>query len=180
MRQGVLWTDVTPQKFPTVCKPKLSVPDPYRATHSRYALAWPVVRSLRCCPAATRRTVASSSAISSLMQEFLRGRQPDPEHRYQEKEYLGTLYRDGKVYCQEALKAFDHDSPSLASGVIILLCMVKISERIALLVVTSLIRASRFDLYRDNCQCQTTLLSADRRPFQRTDDLATRAGHSQV
>ena len=27
------------------------------------------------------------------------------------KEYLGTLYRDGKVYCQQALKAFDHDVP---------------------------------------------------------------------
>jgi hypothetical protein len=31
---------------------------------------------------------------------------------------LGTLYRDGKVYCQQALKAFDHDFPSLATGVI--------------------------------------------------------------
>ena len=28
-------------------------------------------------------------------------------------------YRDGQVYCQEALKAFDHDFPSLAQGVII-------------------------------------------------------------
>ena len=35
------------------------------------------------------------------------------------KAYLGTLYRDGKVYCQQALKACDHDFPSLASGVII-------------------------------------------------------------
>jgi hypothetical protein len=33
--------------------------------------------------------------------------------------------------------------------------MVKISERVALLVVISLIRASRSDLYHDNCQCRT-------------------------
>ena len=31
---------------------------------------------------------------------------------------MGTLYRDGKVSCQQALKAFDHDFPSLAHGVI--------------------------------------------------------------
>jgi hypothetical protein len=35
------------------------------------------------------------------------------------KEVLGTLYRNGKVYVQEALKAFDHDFASLARGVVI-------------------------------------------------------------
>jgi len=34
------------------------------------------------------------------------------------QEFLGTLSRDGKVDCQQALKAFAHDVPSLASGVI--------------------------------------------------------------
>ena len=58
--------------------------------------------------------------------------------------------------------------------------MVKIFERVALLVVTSLIRVSRSYQYRGNCQCQTKLLSADRQPFQRTADLATRAGHWPV
>jgi hypothetical protein len=58
--------------------------------------------------------------------------------------------------------------------------VVKISERVALLVVASLIKASRSDLYRGNYQCQTKLLSADRQPFQRTADLATRAGHWPV
>ena len=58
--------------------------------------------------------------------------------------------------------------------------MAKISEHVALLVVTSLIRVSRSCQYRGNCQCQTKLLSADRQPFQHTADLATRAGHWQV
>ena len=34
------------------------------------------------------------------------------------QEFLGPLYRDGKVYCHQALKAFDHDVPRLATGVI--------------------------------------------------------------
>ena len=35
------------------------------------------------------------------------------------KEHLGLLYRDGRVYCQEAFEAFDHDFPSWATGKII-------------------------------------------------------------
>jgi hypothetical protein len=35
------------------------------------------------------------------------------------KEYLGTLYRDGKLYTRETIYAFDHDFPSLAQGIII-------------------------------------------------------------
>src|SRR5439155_27108400 len=58
--------------------------------------------------------------------------------------------------------------------------MAKISEHVALLVVTSLIRVSRSCQYCGNCQCQTTLLSADRPPFQHTADRATRADHWPV
>jgi hypothetical protein len=32
------------------------------------------------------------------------------------KEHLGLLYRDGRVYCQEAFAAFDPDFPSWATG----------------------------------------------------------------
>ena len=35
------------------------------------------------------------------------------------KERLGNLYRDGKCYCQEAIKVFDHDYPHLANGKVI-------------------------------------------------------------
>lgn len=35
------------------------------------------------------------------------------------KEYLGDLYRDGKLYTRETIYAFDHDFPSLAQGIII-------------------------------------------------------------
>ena len=35
------------------------------------------------------------------------------------KEFIGNLYRDGKLYCTEVIKVFDHDFPHLAAGVVI-------------------------------------------------------------
>jgi hypothetical protein len=35
------------------------------------------------------------------------------------KEFIGQFYRNGKSYCQEAVKVYDHDFPSLAKGVVI-------------------------------------------------------------
>ena len=57
--------------------------------------------------------------LAHLIQALLAVGNPVLSIDTKKKECLGTLYRDGKVYCQQALKAFDHDFPSLASGVII-------------------------------------------------------------
>ena len=35
------------------------------------------------------------------------------------KEPLGSLYRNGRVYCQAPFEAFDHDFPSWAEGKIV-------------------------------------------------------------
>ena len=35
------------------------------------------------------------------------------------KEFIGNLYRAGKLYCTEAIKVFDHDFPHLADGIVI-------------------------------------------------------------
>jgi hypothetical protein len=35
------------------------------------------------------------------------------------KEFIGNLYRDGKLYCTEVIKVFDHDFPHLADGIVI-------------------------------------------------------------
>jgi hypothetical protein len=35
------------------------------------------------------------------------------------KEFIGQLYRSGKSYCSQAVKVYDHDFPSLASGVVV-------------------------------------------------------------
>src|SRR5206468_2940896 len=57
--------------------------------------------------------------LAPLIQEFLAAGNPVLSIDTKKKEFLGTLYRNGKVYGQQALKAFDHDFPSLATGVII-------------------------------------------------------------
>jgi len=35
------------------------------------------------------------------------------------KEKLGNLYRDGQVYCTQAIETYDHDYPHLAKGIIV-------------------------------------------------------------
>jgi len=35
------------------------------------------------------------------------------------KEYIGKLYRAGKLYTTEVIETLDHDFPNLADGVII-------------------------------------------------------------
>jgi len=68
---------------------------------------------------ATPHRDAQFRHLAHLIQEFLAVGNPVLSIDTKKKEFLGTLYRDGKVYCQQALKAFDHDFPSLARGVII-------------------------------------------------------------
>jgi len=57
--------------------------------------------------------------LAHLIQEFLAAGNPVLSRDTKKKEFWGTLYRDGKVYCQQARKAFDHDFPRLAIGVLI-------------------------------------------------------------
>jgi hypothetical protein len=57
--------------------------------------------------------------IADLIQQFLAAGHPVLSIDTKKKEFLGTLYRDGKVYCQQAQQAFDHDFPSGAEGVIV-------------------------------------------------------------
>lgn len=35
------------------------------------------------------------------------------------KEFIGQMYRNGKSYCREPIKVYDHDFPSLAEGVVV-------------------------------------------------------------
>ena len=35
------------------------------------------------------------------------------------KEFIGNLYRDGKLYCTDVIEVFDHDFPHLADGIVI-------------------------------------------------------------
>jgi len=120
MRQDVVWTDVTPQEISdslqaqAVCVgPRIvrRMLDTLGVAQRQIAKGWPGGDS--------PHRDAQFRHVGHLIQEFLEAGNPVLSIDTKKKACLGTLYRDGKVYCQQALKAFDHDVPSLASGVII-------------------------------------------------------------
>lgn len=57
--------------------------------------------------------------IAELIDEYQAAGNPYFSVDTKAKEHLGYLYRVGRVRCSEAFKAFDHDFPSWADGVII-------------------------------------------------------------
>jgi hypothetical protein len=57
--------------------------------------------------------------IAKLQKRFKRKRLPIISIDTKKKELLGTFYRDGKLWTQEALPVNDHDFPSLATGKVI-------------------------------------------------------------
>jgi len=57
--------------------------------------------------------------IAELKDEFLAAGNPVISMDTKKKEFLGRLYRNGRVYTQQVIKAFDHDFPTWAKGVII-------------------------------------------------------------
>src|SRR6266481_936067 len=120
MRQHVVWTDLTPQEIAKSLQ-----------EHS-VCVAPRIVRRILDGLGLARRQIAKVLPggdspqrgaqfrhLAQVIQEFLAAGNPVLSIDTKKKECLGTLYRDGKVYCQQALKAFDHDFPSLATGVII-------------------------------------------------------------
>lgn len=57
--------------------------------------------------------------IGSLIDSYLDAGLPVLSMDTKKKEFLGNLYRNGRVYTNQAFKAFDHDFPSWADGVIV-------------------------------------------------------------
>ena len=57
--------------------------------------------------------------IAELKAEYIAAGNPIFSVDTKAKEFLGRLYREGRVYTTRAFQAFDHDFPSLADGVII-------------------------------------------------------------
>ena len=57
--------------------------------------------------------------IARIKGEYLGSANPIVSIDTKKKELLGTFYRDGKVYCQQPLLAYDHDFPSYAEGKVI-------------------------------------------------------------
>jgi len=57
--------------------------------------------------------------IATFKKEFLAAGYPVISIDTKKKEFLGNLYRDGRLYTKEVIRVYDHDFPYLADGVII-------------------------------------------------------------
>jgi Rhodopirellula transposase DDE domain len=62
---------------------------------------------------------AQFQRISALKVEYFNAGNPVFSVDTKAKEHLGQLYRQGRVWTQQAFEAFDHDFPSWATGVVI-------------------------------------------------------------
>ncbi len=120
MRQDVVWTDLTPQEISKSLQAQAVCAGPRIVRRILDGLGLARRQMLKVLPGGdSPHRREQFRHLAHLIQEFLEAGNPVLSIDTKKKEFLGTLYRDGKVYCQQALKAFDHDFPSLATGVII-------------------------------------------------------------
>lgn len=57
--------------------------------------------------------------IREKISEFHRKGSPILSIDTKKKEFIGQFYRGGKSYCRAAVKVYDHDFPSLATGLVV-------------------------------------------------------------
>ena len=120
MRQNVVWTDLTPQEIAKSLQEQSVCAAPRIVRRILDGLGVARRQRAKVLPGGdSPHRGAQFRHLAQVIQEFLAAGNPVLSIDTKKKEFLGTLYRDGKVYCQQARKAFDHDCPSLASGVII-------------------------------------------------------------
>jgi hypothetical protein len=120
MRTDVVWTDMTPQDIADSLLAHTVCVGPRIVRRILETLGFARRQMAKVLPGGdSPQRDAQFRHVSHLIQEFLAAGNPVLSIDTKKKEVLGTLYRDGKVYCQQALPVFDHDFPSLASGVII-------------------------------------------------------------
>jgi Rhodopirellula transposase DDE domain len=120
MREAVVWTDLTPREISDSLRAQAVCVGPRIVRRILDRLGFARRQMAKVLPGGdSPHRDAQFRHLAHLIQQFLEAGNPVLSIDTKKKEFLGTLYRDGKVYCQQALKAFDHDFPSLASGVII-------------------------------------------------------------
>jgi hypothetical protein len=120
MRQAVGWTDLTPQEISQSLREHAVCAGPRIVRRLLDGRGFARRQMLKVFPGGdSPHRDAPFRHLAHLLQAFRAAGNPVLSMDTTKKAYLGTLYRDGKGYCQQALKAFDHDFPSLAHGVII-------------------------------------------------------------
>jgi len=121
MREDVTWTDLTPHEIANQMDVEFNI-----------QITPPIVRrilgSLDYRLRKISKVIPGKESpdrdqqflyIAELKEEYIASGLPVISMDTKKKEFLGNLYRNGRVYTTEAIKAFDHDFPSWASGVII-------------------------------------------------------------
>jgi hypothetical protein len=120
MRQGVIWTNLTPGEIAA------------RLAEKGTPVSAPVVRQLlqrhgyvkrqaqkRLTRSRHKHRDQQSQNIARLRAECIASPNPVLSIDTKKREFLGNLYRDGKLFTKEELRTLDHDFPSDAEGVII-------------------------------------------------------------
>lgn len=120
MRQEVIWTDLTPREI----QQGLQERDLYVSEHLVRQLlkdagyrCRQMLKYLDMGAHEDRNTQFEN--IARFKEQYLKSGNPIVSIDTKKRELLGTFYRDGKLYGREALRAWDHDFPSYAEGVVI-------------------------------------------------------------
>lgn len=121
MRDDVTWTDLTPRQISR-----------YLAEEEQTDVPPAIVRRILDTLGYGLRKIAKVlpgkespdrdrqfCRIAELKEDFLAAGRPVLSIDTKKKEFLGGLYRPGRVYTRQPIKAFDHDFPSWAEGVVI-------------------------------------------------------------
>ena len=120
MREGVKWTDLTRREISQRLKER-GTPAGKRVVKQLLKQHGYVKRKARkkveMGPRHPDRN-AQFETIARLKEEYLAAGQPVLSIDTKKKELLGSFYREGKLYTQEAIEVFDHDFPTAASGAV--------------------------------------------------------------
>jgi hypothetical protein len=120
MRHDLVWTDLTPQEIANALHEQDLSVGPRIVRRILGTLGFAKRQIAKVLPSGeTSHRDPQFRHLAHLIQDFQGAGNPVLSMDTKKKEFLGTLYRNGKVYTQESIKAFDHDFPSLAQGVII-------------------------------------------------------------
>jgi hypothetical protein len=86
--------------------------------------------------------------IQELKSEYSNSENPIISVDVKKKEQIGNFYRDGKVYCLEAVEVYDHDFASFSEGVIIPHGVYDIKQNVGYITLGNSKDTSEF-----NCEC---------------------------
>ncbi|NQV23501.1 MAG: ISAzo13 family transposase [Rhodopirellula sp.] len=121
MDDSALWTDLTPRAIAEDIGEQTGIGVSGRIVRR-------LLKSLGCGLRKIAKVVSGGESpdrdtqfcrIGSLIDQYLQDGQAVLSMDTKKKEFPGNLYRDGRVYCDQAARAFDHDFPSWAEGVIV-------------------------------------------------------------